>query len=114
MSNFDSIIIGSGHNGLTAGCYLAKSGYKVLVLERRDTIGGAVCTETMFQSKDNPHGFRMDIGSSVHVMIHQTGIIEELELENYGLEYIDMDPIMSYPVPTGKGVIHFGRMLNER
>jgi phytoene dehydrogenase-like protein len=107
MSNFDSIIIGSGHNGLTAGCYLAKSGYKVLVLERRDTIGGAVCTETMFQSKDNPHGFRMDIGSSVHVMIHQTGIIEELELENYGLEYIDMDPIMSYPVPTGKGVIHF-------
>ena len=113
MSNFDSIIIGSGHNGLTAGCYLAKSGYKVLVLERRDTIGGAVCTETMFQSKDNPHGFRMDIGSSVHVMIHQTGIIEELELENYGLEYIDMDPIMSYPVPTGKGVIHFWKNVER-
>jgi len=49
----------------------------------------------------------MDVGSSVHIMIHQTGIIEELELEKYGLEYIDMDPIMSYPVPTGKGVIHF-------
>lgn len=113
MSNFDSIIIGSGHNGLTAGCYLAKNGYKVLVLERRDTIGGAVCTETMFQSKDNPHGFRMDIGSSVHVMIHQTGIIEELELEKYGLEYIDMDPIMSYPVPTGNGVIHFWKDVEQ-
>ncbi|MBD3615929.1 MAG: NAD(P)/FAD-dependent oxidoreductase [Gracilimonas sp.] len=107
MEKYDAIIIGSGHNGLVTGCYLAKNGYKVLVLERDSTIGGAVRTETMFQSADNPHGFRMDVGSSVHIMIHQTGIIEELELEKYGLEYIDMDPIMSYPVPTGKGVIHF-------
>lgn len=107
MQNYDAIIIGSGHNGLTTGCYLAKAGKKVLVLERRDTIGGAVCTETMFKSPTNPNGFKMDVGSSVHIMIHQTGIIEELELEKYGLEYIEMDPIMSYPVPTGKGVIHF-------
>jgi phytoene dehydrogenase-like protein len=107
MNSFDAIIIGSGHNGLTTGCYLAKNGYRVLVLERDTTIGGAVRTETMFQSPENPNGFRMDVGSSVHIMIHQTGIIEELELEKYGLEYIDMDPIMSYPVPTGKGVIHF-------
>lgn len=107
MSAFDAIIIGSGHNGLVTGCYLAKNGYKVLVLERDKTIGGAVRTETMFQSEENPNGFRMDVGSSVHIMIHQTGIIEELELEKYGLEYIEMDPIMSYPVPTGKGVIHF-------
>ncbi|MEO1022366.1 MAG: NAD(P)/FAD-dependent oxidoreductase [Bacteroidota bacterium] len=107
MKTYDAIIIGSGHNGLVTGCYLAKAGFSVLVLERRDTIGGAVCTETMFESDQNPHGFRMDVGSSVHIMIHQTGIIEELELEKYGLEYIDMDPIMSYPVPTGKGVIHF-------
>ncbi|MEX0721712.1 MAG: NAD(P)/FAD-dependent oxidoreductase [Balneolaceae bacterium] len=107
MKNYDSIIIGSGHNGLVTGCYLAKNGHKVLVLESEDTIGGAVRTETMFQSEDNPNGFRIDVGSSVHIMIHQTGIIEELELEKYGLEYIEMDPIMSYPVPTGKGVIHF-------
>lgn len=107
MNIYDAIIIGSGHNGLTTACYLAKAGYQVLVLERDTTIGGAVRTETMFESADNPNGFRMDVGSSVHIMIHQTGIIEELELEKYGLEYIDMDPIMSYPVPTGKGVIHF-------
>ncbi|MDR9416414.1 MAG: NAD(P)/FAD-dependent oxidoreductase [Gracilimonas sp.] len=107
MPKFDAIVIGSGHNGLVTACYLAKNNYKVLVLEREPTIGGAVRTETMFKSDENPHGFRMDIGSSVHIMIHQTGIIEELELEKYGLEYIDMDPIMSYPVPTGKGVIHF-------
>ena len=113
MNNFDAIIIGSGHNGLTTGCYLAKNGYKVLVLERDNTIGGAVRTETMFQSAENPNGFRMDVGSSVHIMIHQTGIIEELELEKYGLEYIEMDPIMSYPVPTGKGVIHFWKDLER-
>ena len=113
MEKFDAIIIGSGHNGLTTGCYLAKNGLKVLVLERRDTIGGAVCTETMFQSDENLNGFRIDVGSSVHIMIHQTGIIEELELEKYGLEYIDMDPIMSYPVPTGKGVIHFWKDINR-
>ncbi|MTI87983.1 MAG: NAD(P)/FAD-dependent oxidoreductase [Balneolaceae bacterium] len=113
MKKYDAIIIGSGHNGLVTACYLAKNNYKVLVLERDDTIGGAVRTETMFQSKEHPHGFRMDVGSSVHIMIHQTGIIEELELEKYGLEYIDMDPIMSYPVPTAKGVIHFWKDIER-
>jgi len=112
MKEFDAIIIGSGHNGLITACYLAKAGMKVGVLERRDTIGGAVCTETMFQSKINPHGFRMDVGSSVHIMIHQTGIIEDLGLTGYGLEYIEMDPFMSYPLPDKKGVIHFHKDLD--
>jgi len=113
MKHFDALIIGSGHNGLITGCYLAKSGMKVGVLERRDTIGGAVCTETMFRSDENPAGFRMDVGSSVHIMIHQTGIIEELGLTDYGLEYIEMDPMMSYPIPDGKGVIHFFKDLDR-
>ncbi|MDX1619083.1 MAG: NAD(P)/FAD-dependent oxidoreductase [Balneolaceae bacterium] len=113
MNKYDIIVIGSGHNGLVAACYLAKAGYSVLVLERRDTIGGAVCTETMFASDRYPGGFRIDVGSSVHIMIHQTGIVEELELERYGLEYIEMDPIMSYPLPEGKGVLHFFRDLDR-
>lgn len=107
MNKYDIVVVGSGHNGLVTACYLAKAGYAVCVLERRSDIGGAVSTETMFQSERFPSGFRMDVGSSVHIMIHQTGIIEELELEHYGLDYIEMDPIMSYPVPDGKGVIHF-------
>jgi phytoene dehydrogenase-like protein len=113
MNKFDAIIIGSGHNGLITACYLSRAGFRVCVLERRETIGGAVSTETMFRSQENPHGFRMDVGSSVHIMIHQTGILEELELTNYGLEYIEMDPIMSYPVPGGRGVIHFFRDLER-
>lgn len=113
MQKFDAIIVGSGHNGLITACYLAKNGYSVCVLERQEGIGGAVSTETMFRSKENPHGFQMDVGSSVHIMIHQTGIIEELGLTDYGLEYIEMDPFMSYPVPDGKGVIHFFKDLNR-
>ncbi len=113
MSKYDVIVIGSGHNGLITACYLAKANYSVCVIERRDNIGGAVCTETMFKSKRFPSGFQIDVGSSVHIMIHQTGIIEELELHHYGLDYIDMEPMMSYPVPGEKKVIHFFKDLNR-
>ena len=41
----DVVVIGAGHNGLVAACYLARAGYKPLVLERRDVVGGAVVTE---------------------------------------------------------------------
>src|SRR5690625_4578778 len=91
MQKFDAVVTGSGHNGLITACYLAKNGYRVCVLERQKMIGGAVSTETMFRSEEFPHGFRMDVGSSVHIMIHQTGIIEELGLTDYGLEYIELD-----------------------
>lgn len=113
MKKFDAVIVGSGHNGLITACYLAQNGYSVCVLERQKGIGGAVSTETMFRSQENPNGFEIDVGSSVHIMIHQTGIIEELGLQNYGLEYIEMDPFMSYPVPDGRGVIHFFKDLDR-
>ena len=45
MPNYDAIIIGAGHNGLTSAAYLAKAGKKVLVLERRHVLGGAAVTE---------------------------------------------------------------------
>ncbi len=109
---YDVIVIGSGHNGLTTACYLAKAGQKVCVLERRETLGGAVCTEQMFRSPDAPDGYRIDVGSSAHFMIHQTPVIRDLDLEAYGLSYIEMDPFMSYPVPGG-GVIHFHRSVEE-
>ena len=49
-SSHDVIVIGAGHNGLVAAGYLAKAGRRVLVLERRDTVGGAAVTEEVFTS----------------------------------------------------------------
>ena len=92
------LVIGSGHNGLAAAAYLAKWGYKVTVLERRSTIGGAVCTEEMFG------GFRMDVGGSAHFMIHHTPLVADLELGRYGLEYIPLDPFMTAPFQDGSAI----------
>jgi phytoene dehydrogenase-like protein len=95
MYDYDAIIVGSGHNGLTTAGYLAREGLRVLVLERRDIVGGAVCTEEVIP------GYKIDVGSSAHIMIHLTPVVKDLELEKYGLEYIDMDPYAFYPLPDG-------------
>lgn len=93
----DIIVIGAGHNGLVCAGYLQKAGHRVLVLERREIVGGAVCTEELFP------GYKIDVGSSVHIMVHQTGIVEDLDLERHGLEYCKMDPWATFPLPDGSG-----------
>ncbi|MBA2736353.1 MAG: NAD(P)/FAD-dependent oxidoreductase, partial [Pyrinomonadaceae bacterium] len=77
---YDVAVIGGGHNGLTCACYLAKAGLKVIVLERRHIVGGAVCTQD-----DLIDGYKIDVGSSAHIMIHLTPVVKELELERFGL-----------------------------
>ena len=48
MSNqYDAIVVGGGHNGLTHAAYLAKAGLKVVVLEKNDLVGGAAITEEL-------------------------------------------------------------------
>jgi phytoene dehydrogenase-like protein len=96
----DVVVVGAGHNALVAACYLAKEGLDVEVVERRDVVGGAVSTVDRFD------GYKMDVGSSAHIMVRHTGIIEELELGDCGLRYIDLDPWGFAPVssdPTGEG-----------
>jgi phytoene dehydrogenase-like protein len=108
MPSYDVVIVGAGHNGLTCACYLAKAGRKVLVLERRHIVGGAVCTQD-----DLIPGYRLDVGSSAHIMIHLTPVLRDLELHKFGLEYLEMDPWAHYPI-LGKGTgISFYRDLDK-
>ena len=86
MTTQRAVVIGAGHNGLVAACYLAKAGLDVSVVERDTVVGGAVSTVERFP------GYRMDRGSSAHIMIRHTGIVEDLLLTECGLEYQDLDP----------------------
>jgi phytoene desaturase len=105
--DYDAIIVGGGHNGLTCAGYLQRAGLRVLVLERRPIVGGAVCTEEVIP------GYKIDVGSSAHIMIHLTPIVRDLELERYGLEYIDMDPYAFYPLLDGSGAIGLYRDVDR-
>ncbi len=87
MADYDIIIVGGGHNGLACGCYLAKAGEKVLVLERRENIGGGACTE----ERTLP-GFKHNLHSTMHGWIHGGPVYKDLELEKYGSRYVFPDP----------------------
>lgn len=80
--SYDAIIIGAGHNGLVAASYLAMGGLSVLVLERRDVIGGGATTETL-----SP-GF-MTSWCSQTAWGLQSRIIDDLNLRDHGLDFAD-------------------------
>ncbi|MHB8719316.1 MAG: phytoene desaturase family protein [Candidatus Dormibacteria bacterium] len=82
----DVVIVGAGHNGLVAACYLARAGRHVLVLEALDRPGGGSRTEEVIP------GYRFDLHSAAHNIINMTSIPAELRLEEAGLRYIEMDP----------------------
>jgi phytoene dehydrogenase-like protein len=82
---YDVVVMGAGHNGLTAAAYLAKAGKKVLILERQDFPGGGVVTREI-----NTPGYKHDLHSSVHIMIQGNPLITQDELglmSKFGLKY---------------------------
>ena len=81
---YDAIVVGAGHNGLTCAAYLGRAGRKVLVLERRDLIGGATVSEEIHP------GFTFSSCSYV-VSLLRPQIIRELELSKHGLEIMPLD-----------------------
>ncbi|MGV9713960.1 phytoene desaturase family protein [Gordonia sp. NPDC003424] len=88
-TDYDVVVVGSGHNGLIAAGYLAKSGRKVLVLERMHYAGGGVATLEMAEP-----GFWSERHSALHVLIQANPLITDDELGllgKHGLEYISMD-----------------------
>nr|WP_243663835.1 NAD(P)/FAD-dependent oxidoreductase [Rhodothermus marinus] len=96
MPDADVIVVGSGHNALVAAAYLARSGRRVMVFERRSHVGGAVSTVELVP------GYRFDLGGSAHILIRLTPVVEELELERYGLAYLEIDPLFVAPFEDGE------------
>jgi phytoene dehydrogenase-like protein len=94
-ASFDAIIIGAGHNGLVTACYLARAGKRVLVLERRDVVGGACVTEETFP------GFKVSTAAYVNSLFRKD-IIRELRLHDFGFAVLERNPSSFTPFADGR------------
>jgi phytoene dehydrogenase-like protein len=93
---WDVVVVGGGHNGLTAGAYLARAGRSVLVLERRDQLGGACTLEQPF---GDPR-FVMSPCAYLVGLLHPI-VIEELDLPRFGYRTFVCDPTQWTPFEDG-------------
>lgn len=93
--HYDAIIIGAGHNGLVAASYLAAAGWKTLVLERRELVGGCAVTETLWP------GYRVSTASYLCSLL-QEKVIRDLELERFQYQVDPKDPAFFSPFPDGR------------
>lgn len=92
--SYDAIVIGAGHNGLTAAAYLARGGLSTLVVERRDMIGGCCVTEQIAP------GCKASTTSYIASMLRPT-IIRDLDLGAHGLKMVPCDPVLLVPFLDG-------------
>src|SRR6195256_6408820 len=96
-SIYDAVVVGAGHNGLTAAAYLARAGYSTLILERRDIVGGCCVTEQI-----SP-GCRASTTSYIASMLRPE-VIRDLHLADHGLRMVPCDPALQVPFPDGQVV----------
>jgi phytoene dehydrogenase-like protein len=96
----DVVVAGAGHNSLITAAYLAKAGYRCLVLDGRPIPGGGASTEEMILP-----GFMVDSCSTGHTIIRSNPLLvnDELGLHaDYGLEYVEPDPVGHVALPDGE------------
>ena len=99
MKPYDVIVVGAGHNGLTAAFYLAKARLKTLVIERRDVVGGCAVTEEI--DPVNAPGCRVSTASYMASMLRPE-VIRDMELGRHGLKMIAADPGLQIALPDGQ------------
>lgn len=93
-SEYDAIVIGAGHNGLTCACYLAKAGLDVLVVEQYHSIGGMTITEEITLP-----GYKSDIHAFGYQLANLSPVPSELKLENWGFELLRPEISYSHVFP---------------
>lgn len=98
------VVVGAGHNGLVAACYLGRAGRDVVVVEQLDRPGGGSRTEETIP------GYRFDMHSAAHNIINMTDIPAELDLPGAGLAYREMDPF-SVAVHADGRRVRFARSI---
>ena len=98
-TDFDIVVAGAGHNSLVAAAYLAKSGYRCIVLEEQPRIGGGVATAEVTLP-----GFKHDLASSVHGGMQSNPALKDLDLAKHGLAYVVPDPVMHISFPDGSSI----------
>jgi phytoene dehydrogenase-like protein len=98
-SHYRAIVVGGGHNGLTAAFYLARAGLEVLVAEKRDRLGGCAVTEEI--DPVNAPGCRVSTASYMASMLRPE-VIRDLELAKHGLKMVAADPGVQIALPGGR------------
>jgi phytoene dehydrogenase-like protein len=96
--SYDLIVIGGGHNGLVTAAYVARKGLKVLVLERREVLGGACTTEELWP------GYKVSTAAYVNSLLRPE-IIRDLELKRHGFEMLPRNPSSFTPFPDGRSLL---------
>jgi len=96
--SYDLIVIGGGHNGLVTAAYLARAGVKVLVLERREVLGGACVTEEVWP------GYKVSTAAYVNSLLRPE-IIRDLELKRHGFQMLPRNPSSFTPFPGGRSLL---------
>ena len=97
-TTYDLIVIGGGHNGLVTAAYLARAGVKVLVLERREVLGGACVTEELWP------GYKVSTAAYVNSLLRPE-IIRDLDLKRHGFKMLPRNPSSFTPFPDGRSLM---------